>query len=84
MWRDVHAAEMSCTAALSVTSAICREEVLHQGSLDDESCCEPRDQSPSEKRSGGNDAADLEEQRDQKLLVRCSIVMEACSIMTHC
>ena len=81
MWRDVHAAEMSCTAALSVTSAICREEVLHQGSLDDESCCEPGDQSPSEKRAGGNHSADLEEHGNQKLPVQCLIVMEACSMV---
>ena len=38
-------------------------------------------ESTSEKRAEGGDAADLEERGNQKLLVRCLIVMEACSIM---
>ena len=38
-------------------------------------------ENPSEKRAERDDAADVEEQGNQKLLVRCLIVMEACSII---
>ena len=80
MWRDVHAAGPSCIASLTATSAICCEEVPHRGFHDDENCCEPREQSPSEKRAEGNGTADPEEKGNQKLLVRCLLVMEACLI----
>ena len=81
VWHNVHAAGPSCIAPLSATSAVWCEEVTHQGLPDDEDYCEPREQSPSEKRAEGNDSADLEEQVNQKLLVPCSTVVEACSIM---
>ena len=80
MWRDVHAGGPSCTGPLSATSAICCEEVPHQGLPDDEGCCGTRDQSPCEKCAEGSDSADLEEQGNEKLLVRCLNVMEALSI----
>ena len=80
-WRDVHTAGPMCTAPLSATSAVSYEEVPHQGLPDYEDCCGPRGQSASGKRAEGNDSADLEEQANQKLLVPCSTVVEACSLM---
>ena len=80
-WRAVHTAGPMCTAPLSATSAVSYEEVPHQGLPDYEDCCGPRGQSASGKRAEGNDSADLGEQGNQKLLVRCLIVMEACSMV---